>query len=132
MIIAHKKARLVYQMNKLINSQSLILYKQKNEWSSLNMFKVSQVKALPNYRLWLKYNDGTEGEVDLSYLVGKGVFSIWKNIDNFKKVYIGSSGQIAWSDQIDLCPDAIYMKITKKTPEEVFQNLKYEEVNARN
>jgi len=96
------------------------------------MFKVSQIKALPNYRLWVKYLDGTEGEVDLSYLVGKGVFSLWKNHDNFKKVYIGSSGQIAWSDQIDLCPDAIYMKITKKTPEEVFQNLKCEEVNARN
>jgi len=39
------------------------------------MFKPIQVKVLPNYKLWVKYTDGVEGEIDLSHLVGKGVFS---------------------------------------------------------
>jgi len=39
------------------------------------MFKATTVKPLPGYRLFIHYTDGTEGEVDLSHLVGKGVFT---------------------------------------------------------
>ena len=94
------------------------------------MFKPAEVKALPNYRIWVKYSDGVQGEVDLSHLAGKGVFKLWNNYSAFEGVYIGSSGQIAWSDEIDICPDSIYMKITGKSPEELFTNLRKEKVNA--
>ena len=36
-----------------------------------NMFKPVDVRALPHYRLWLRYSDGMEGEVDLSDLLTK-------------------------------------------------------------
>jgi hypothetical protein len=39
-------------------------------------FRPLKVKALPNSKLWVKYSDGVEGEVDLSHLGGKGVFSL--------------------------------------------------------
>jgi hypothetical protein len=94
------------------------------------MFKPIQVKALPNYRLCVKYADGVEGELDLKHLVGKGVFVLWNDPAAFEKVYIGSDGQIAWSDTIDICPDAAYIKITGQTPEEVFPNLTIEAVGA--
>ncbi len=94
------------------------------------MFKPVQVKALPNYKLWVKYSDGVEGEIDLSHLAGKGVFSLWNDYTAFEKVYIGNSGQIAWSDEIDICPDTVYMTITGKTPEQLFPNLKAELLNA--
>ena len=94
------------------------------------MFKPVEVKALPNYRIWIKYSDGVEGEVDLSHLAGKGVFALWSDYSAFEKVYIGSSGQIAWSDEIDICPDSLYIAITGKSPEELFANLKKEKVNA--
>ena len=95
------------------------------------MFKPLEVKALSNYKIWIKYTD-IEGEVDLSYLAGKGVFKAWDDIDFFKKVHIGSGGEIAWDDKIDLCPDTIYMKLTGKTPEQLFPNLIQEkdQVNA--
>ena len=94
------------------------------------MFKPLQVKALPNYRLWVKYSDGVEGEVDLGRLVGKGVFAIWSDPGAYDQVYIGSDGQIAWSDTIDICPDAVYMTITGKTPRELFPDLTTEAVSA--
>jgi hypothetical protein len=90
------------------------------------MFKPIQVKALPNYRLWVKYADGAEGEINLAHLVGRGVFALWNDYRAFEQVYIGSSGEIAWGDEIDICPDAVYMKITGKTPEELFPNLQAE------
>lgn len=94
------------------------------------MFHPIQVKALPGYRLWIKYADGTEGQIDLSHLVGKGVFALWEDKDTFERVYIGSEGQIAWSDEIDICPDSAYMAITGKKPEELFPNLTAESVHA--
>lgn len=83
-----------------------------------------QVRALDNYRLWVRYSDGIEGTVDLSDLVGKGVFATWKDYQEFQKVHIGPSGEIAWSEEIDICPDAIYLKITGKKPEELFPKLR--------
>ncbi|MGH7800343.1 MAG: DUF2442 domain-containing protein [Thermodesulfobacteriota bacterium] len=94
------------------------------------MFKPVEVKALPNYKIWVKYSDGVEGEVDLSHLAGKGVFAVWNYDSAFEMVYICSHGQIVWIDKIDICPDSIYMKITGKSPEELFQNLNKEKLHA--
>jgi hypothetical protein len=59
------------------------------------MFKLVDVKAHPDYKLWLRYADGTEGEVDLSAFAGKGVFKIWDDYCVFESVYIGEHGQVA-------------------------------------
>jgi hypothetical protein len=39
-------------------------------------------------------------------------------------VKITSSGALEWPGELDLCPDSIYMRLTGKTPEEVFPSLK--------
>jgi len=83
-----------------------------------------EVKPLENYRIWVKYSHGVEGVVDLSDLVGKGVFAVWNDYREFQKVHIGPGGEIAWSEEIDLCPDAIYLKITGKKPEDLFPKLR--------
>jgi hypothetical protein len=83
----------------------------------------TEVKALDNYRLWVKFSDDVEGIVDLSEFAGKGVFALWDDYQEFEKVHIGPGGEIAWSDQIDMCPDAIYLRITGKKPEELFPKL---------
>ena len=79
-----------------------------------------EVRALEPYRIWLRYDDGVEGELDLSYLAGDGVFVAWLDHSFFAGVHLGSCGSIAWSERIDLCGDALYMKITGMTPEEMF------------
>ncbi len=84
------------------------------------IFKPVEVKALPDYRLWLRYEDGAEGTVDVSYLVGRGVFSLWEDQNAFEGVSIGPYGEVAWGDDIELCPDTLYFQLTGKTPEEVF------------
>jgi len=89
-----------------------------------------EVKALPNYRLWLRYADGVAGEIDLSHLVGQGVFASWTDPREFQKVHIGSFGSIAWTEELELCPDALYMEITGKEPYEVFPDLMPKAVNA--
>ena len=79
-----------------------------------------EVRALEPYRIWLRYDDGVEGEVDLSDLAGDGVFVAWEDHEFFSVVRLGSCGSIVWGDDLDLCGDALYMKITGMTPEEMF------------
>lgn len=91
-----------------------------------------EVKPLENCRVWLRFSDGVEGMVSLWEFAGKGVFKMWDADDAFRNVRISEGGGIEWSDQIDLCPDALYLKITGKTPEELFPSLRKLVEHARN
>ena len=94
------------------------------------MRKITHAEVLQAYRLALTFDDGTAGTVDLSSLVGKGVFACWNDPAAFAQVRIGSSGELLWGDQVDLCPDALYLKVTGKQPEEVFPALRQEPARA--
>ena len=39
--------------------------------------KIVEAQALDNFIIRLKFADGVVGEVDLSHLAGKGVFTFW-------------------------------------------------------
>jgi hypothetical protein len=76
------------------------------------LYQVEAVEAKPHYRLWVRFADGVEGEVDLSQLVGKGVFALWNDPKEFEKVYVDpESFTVAWPGGIDLAPDALYREI---------------------
>lgn len=40
-------------------------------------YRLIAVEARPDFRLWVRFADGTEGEVDLSDVAGRGVFARW-------------------------------------------------------
>ena len=88
------------------------------------MNRISKVKVLPAYRLELQFDDGVSGTVDLSDKVGKGVFTLWRDPLFFEQVAIGSAGELVWGEKIDLCPDALYLKVTGKEPEDLFPVLR--------
>lgn len=92
--------------------------------------KILEARPLDGYKIWLKFNDGTAGEVDLSHLAGKGVFTFWNDYENFKNVSIEHGRWLSWSDEIDLDADTLYLKLTGKKPEELFPALKEESTYA--
>jgi hypothetical protein len=94
------------------------------------MRKIICIKVLPEYRLELTFDDGVNGVVDLSELVGKGVFVFWRDPHAFKQVKIGSFGELVCGDQVDLCPDSLYLKVKGKKPEELFPALRNEPGHA--
>ena len=73
------------------------------------------VEPREGYRIWLRYSDGAAGEVDLSDLAGGGVFSVWDDRTCFEAVHLTEYGAIAWSGELELCPDALYMRLTGKS-----------------
>ena len=94
------------------------------------MKRISEVTVLENYKLELVFSSGESGVVDLSDLVGKGIFALWLDYEKFREVQIGTTGELIWSDQLDLCPDSLYLRATGKRPEDVFPSLRPEKACA--
>jgi len=92
--------------------------------------RVTRVAVLDDYRVDLTFADGYRGIVDLSDLVGRGVFARWNDYEDFRKVRIGNAGELIWPGDLDLCPDALYLKATGKKPEDVFPALRHELAHA--
>ena len=88
------------------------------------------VAAKADYRTWIRYDDGVEGTVDLSDLAGRGVFQAWSDPAFFSAVRRGLHGAIERVSAIDLCPDAMYMRLTGKSPEEVFPAIRLVRAHA--
>jgi hypothetical protein len=68
------------------------------------------VQALPDFRLRVRFLDGTEGMVDLTGRVcsaGAGVFASLADIAKFEQVRV-ELGAVTWPCGIDLAPDAMY------------------------
>ena len=65
------------------------------------------------YRLKLTFEDGLEGEVDISKLITfSGVFAGLKNRQEFLKVRVDPElGTICWPNGADLDPDVLYATI---------------------
>ena len=57
----------------------------------------------PHYCVWIRFDDGLEGEVDLSHLVGQGVFEAWESVDFFNQVRVETkTDTMAWGNEIDI------------------------------
>ena len=82
-----------------------------------------EVRALEPYRIWLRYDDGVAGEIDLSHLASRRLFAAWQDPSFFSAVRLDPGGFVVWSDDIDLCGDALYLKLTGTSPEERFPSL---------
>ena len=71
---------------------------------------VAEVRAGRNYRLSVKFFDGTAGTVEMSALVhspGAGVFAALANPARFAQARI-ELGAVTWPCGPDLAPDAMY------------------------
>ena len=89
-----------------------------------------RVEPREGYRIYVEYDDGACGEVDLSHNAGKGVFKVWDEPGAFERVHITEDGAIGWGNELDICPDAVYFRLTGKTPEEMMPGLRAQPVDA--
>jgi hypothetical protein len=74
------------------------------------------IEVIPqdNYQLYLKFEDGKEGIIDVSQLIElTGVFQPLRDIEYFKTVKVNPEwGTIYWDNGADLDPDVLYSVIT--------------------
>src|SRR3989338_2104496 len=70
---------------------------------------VVDVKYVRDYIIWVRFNDGIDGEVDLSAELEGEVFGSLKDKDLFKTVKVDPLLQtIVWDNGADLAPEFLY------------------------
>ena len=73
---------------------------------------VKEAKYIRDYVLWLRFNDGAEGEVDLSNELNGEVFEPLKDINNFRSFKVDPTLEtIVWENGADLAPEFLYENI---------------------
>ena len=83
------------------------------------LYRITEVEPREGFRLWIRFADGTEGEVDLSDVAGRGVFSRWDDPSEFSKVRIDEeSGTLMWPGGLDVAPDRLYHDVVEESSEE--------------
>ena len=88
--------------------------------------KIKGVKSVGRYRLQVEFDDGVSGIVDLGGLKGRGVFNAWEDPGAFEDVTVGSGGEAVWKCGVDYCADAMYLRLTGKSIEDVMPALRAE------
>jgi hypothetical protein len=82
--------------------------------------RITTARPLPSFQLELHFENGETGVVDLSSFAGRGVCATWNTPGVFEQVAITDEGAVEWPGGIDFCPDALYLRMTDRRPEEIF------------
>lgn len=70
---------------------------------------VKSVKALPDFNLFITFESGEKKLFDFKPYLKFKINEPLKNPSVFEKVYADGTS-IAWSDDLDFCPETLYEK----------------------
>ena len=73
--------------------------------------RLVDVKALDPYMLWVEFNDGSNGLVDMS-LGDESIPSVWQTPEGWADVRVEHDVPV-WSGWYDACPYGIWRQLTK-------------------
>ena len=74
---------------------------------------VVEVRPLDGYRVYLRFDDGVAGELDLEPLLSpfKGVFAPLRDLARFREVFVDCH-TASWPNGADLAPEVLYSKVS--------------------
>ncbi len=78
------------------------------------MIWVTDAKALPDYRLWLRFSDNTEGEIDLKDFVAsdaRPIVCALRDQTAFAAIRV-EMDTVVWANGFDLAPEFLYARAT--------------------
>lgn len=74
---------------------------------------VIKARYIKDYKIWLVFNDGAEGVVDLSDELDGNIFEPLKDLSYFKKFMINGH-TLSWKNGADFAPEFLYEKMNLK------------------
>jgi hypothetical protein len=77
---------------------------------------IVEVRPMRGYQLYLRFEDGAEGIIDVSELVPlEGVFAPLRDRSFFEQVQVHPElGAIYWPNGADLDPDVLHSRLTRR------------------
>jgi hypothetical protein len=79
------------------------------------MTRIIHLEARRPYRLFVRFDDGTEGEDDLAERMRGPVFEPLRDLEFFAKVRLSEWGAPVWPNGLDIAPDALYERIHSRS-----------------
>ena len=74
--------------------------------------KLREAKYQGDYRIWLRFSDGTEGEIDLEKELWGEMFEPLKEKAKFSEVTFDEElGTIVWPNGADFAPEFLYQQL---------------------
>jgi hypothetical protein len=75
---------------------------------------IVEVRPTGGYKLYLRFEDDSDGEVDVSSLVSfHGIFEPLRDPAEFRRVRVDPElGTVVWPNGADLDPDVLYSAVT--------------------
>ena len=78
----------------------------------LDMFDIVEARYVAGHTVWLHFEDGTQGEIDLAAELWGPVFEPLRDPDYFKQVRLNPDiGTIVWPNGADFSPEFLYEKV---------------------
>ncbi|WP_337880826.1 DUF2442 domain-containing protein [Rheinheimera sp.] len=80
------------------------------------MLHIKSAKYLTDYKIWVAFDDGTSGEVDLSGELNGPVFEPLKEIAVFRKLCVDPElATVVWPNGADFAPEFLKGLYTKQS-----------------
>lgn len=73
------------------------------------------VKVIDDCQLLVTFNNQEQRIFDVTAYLDFPVFQILRDSSFFRKVHI-AHGTLVWSDDVDFCPDTVYLKSVPVNP----------------
>ena len=75
---------------------------------------IVEVKPLPHHHLYIRFEDGMEGNLDLKEFVHfDGVFAPLRDDEEFQRAYVDAElGTVCWPNGADLDPVVLYARVS--------------------
>ncbi len=76
------------------------------------MADVIEVRYVRDYTLWIRFDDGMQGEVDISRSFRGPVFEPLRDLEYFKTVAVNPDpGPFVWPSGADVAPETLYERL---------------------
>jgi hypothetical protein len=76
-------------------------------------FSVKEAKYIDDHKVWLRFYDNKQGEVDLSKYLSGEIFQPLKLVSYFKNLTVQRS-TIVWKNGADFAPEFLYDLVNKQ------------------
>ena len=91
---------------------------------------VKQAKYLDEYRVWLSFNDGAQGEIDLSSELYGEIFEPLKDISFFKSFAL-EGHTLSWVNGADFAPEFLREHIVQEADIKLDAKIQHSQTLAR-
>jgi hypothetical protein len=73
-------------------------------------YNVIEARYVRDYVIWFRFQDGSEGAVDLSKELWGPVFEPLRDLKTFRSFKVAEYGTIEWPNGADIAPEFLYQE----------------------